>query len=553
MAVGGGWPGSPPSNFTTAQMQVDYVKAYSLASLGLTGGAAPSAIYTSAPASSPSTSAPTPSPAVPTSVADGYAVKAGHALSVTAAQGVLANDTDNNGQSLAASLATNGGPQHGTLTLNADGSFTYTPDAGFAGTDSFTYVASDSLSAGTPTKVTLTVGAQAPAAAAESYSAAGDATTFVGAAHGVLANDIDNNGLTLTAALVQNGGPRHGTLTLNADGSFTYTPTQGYVGSDSFTYVASDSLGSSAPTTVTLNVAAQSLTGGTGADTYHVYNSADQITVAAGTPNESVIATCSYVLPANIQNLTVNGAGLTATGNAMDDTLTSLGGPNTLVAGTGVDTFYVNNTGDVVVNATSQQHDVIISSVSYALPTGVHCLRLTTPGTTGIGNAAGGNFLTSVNGGDTLVGGAGGNDVFTVGHSNDVIQVAAGTPNETVYAYCSYVLPDDVQNIAAKTAGAVTLVGNAMNNVITAGTGADTLTGGGGSDTFVVAPGDRVETITDFSSVDKIDISAFQAKGLTPTFADYGTYSTIHFATGETIKLLGVHATSLMVSGHYVV
>ena len=555
MAIGGGWPGSPPSNFTTAQMQVDYVKAYSLASLGLTGGAAPGAIYTSGSAASPSppSPAPTPTPVAPTSVADGYAVKAGHALSVTAAQGVLANDTDNNGQSLGVSLATNGGPQHGALTLNADGSFTYTPDAGFAGTDSFTYVASDSLIAGSPTKVTLTVAARAPGAAADTYAAAGDVATTVGAAHGVLANDVDNNGLGLTATLAQNGDPQHGTLTLNADGSFIYTPTKGYVGTDSFTYVASDSLGSSTPTTVTLNVAAQSIIGGTGNDTYHVYNSADQITVAAGTPNESVIATSSYVLPANIQNLTVNGSGLTATGNAMDDTLTSLNGPNTLVAGTGIDTFYVNNTGDVVINTTSQQHDVIISSVSYALPSGVHSLRLTTPGTTGIGNAAGGNYLTALGANQTLVGGAGGNDVFTVSSPTDVIQVAAGTPNETIYAYCSYTLPANVQNMVAKTAGAVTLVGNAMNNVITAGAGADTLTGGGGADTFVVAPGDKVETITDFNSADKIDISAFQARGLTPTFTDYGTYSTIHFATGETIKLLGVHATSLMVSGHYVV
>ncbi|QUD89887.1 Ig-like domain-containing protein [Phenylobacterium montanum] len=569
LAMGGSWAGSPSSDFTTAQMQVDYVRAYSLSSLNLSGGAAPGAIYTnssgstptvtptpstpSAPSAPSTPSTPTPAAVAPTSVADGYAVKAGHALTVGAASGVLANDTDNNGQSLAATLATNGGPQHGTLTLNADGSFTYTPNAGFAGTDSFTYIASDSLTAGTPTTVTLTVAAQAPTATADTYAAAGGATTTVNAAHGVLANDVDNNGLTLTATLAQNGGPSHGTLTLNADGSFSYTPNQGYVGTDSFTYIASDSLGVGTPTTVTLNVLAQNIVGGTGGDTYHVYNSADQISVAAGTPNESVIATCSYALPANIQNLTVLGSGLTATGNAMDGALTSLGGPNTLVAGTGVETFYVNSTGDVVINTTSQQHDVIISSVSYALPTGVHSLRLTTPGTTAIGNAAGGNYLTALGANQTLVGGAGGNDVFTVSSSTDVVQVAAGTPNETVYAYCSFSLPANVQNIVAKTGVAVTIVGNTMNNVITAGSGADTLTGGGGSDTFVMGPGQKMETITDFTSADRIDISAYLAKGLNPTFTDYGTYSTIHFSTGETIKLLGVHAASLSVSGHYVV
>ncbi|QUD89314.1 beta strand repeat-containing protein [Phenylobacterium montanum] len=484
--------------------------------------------------------------------AGAYSAHAGRTLTVAPSSGILTHDTDPNGLAMTASLATNGGPAHGTLTLNADGSFTYTPTLGFAGSDHFTYIASDSLGSSAPTTVTLNVVDPPPTANPDTYAIAGDKAATVAAAQGVLANDVDNNGLSLTAVLAQNGGPSHGTLTLNANGSFTYTPTLGFVGTDSFTYLAQDSL-SSTPTTVTLNVAAQNITGGTGGDTYHVYNSADQITVAAGTPNESVIATCDYVLPANIQNLTVNGSGLTGAGNAMNDTLTSLGGPNTLVAGTGVDTFYVNNTGDVVINTTSQQHDVIISSVSYALPTGVHSLRLITPGTTAIGNAAGGNYLTSVNGGDTLVGGAGGNDVFSVSHSNDIIQVAAGTPNETVNAWCSYTLSDNVQNLVGKTANAVTLVGNTMNNVITAGSGADTLTGGGGADTFVANIAAHATTITDFTAADRIDISAFLNSGLHPTFTDHGTYSTVDFSNGEHITLLGVHASSLSLSDHFIV
>ena len=58
------------------------------------------------------------------------------------------------------------------------------------------------------------------------------------AAPGVLANDTDVDGNPLTAALVT--GPAHGTLALNANGSFTYTPTANYNGADSFTYTASD-------------------------------------------------------------------------------------------------------------------------------------------------------------------------------------------------------------------------------------------------------------------------------------------------------------------------
>jgi VCBS repeat-containing protein len=72
------------------------------------------------------------------------------------------------------------------------------------------------------------------------------------APRGVLLNDSDADGDILSAAVAT--GPAHGTLVLNADGSFQYTPTPGYSGTDSFTYRASDALSSSAATTVTLTV-----------------------------------------------------------------------------------------------------------------------------------------------------------------------------------------------------------------------------------------------------------------------------------------------------------
>ena len=63
------------------------------------------------------------------------------ALTVAAASGVLANDSDPDGDTLSAVLVT--GPAHGTLILNAAGSFTYTPAANFNGADTFTYKAND--------------------------------------------------------------------------------------------------------------------------------------------------------------------------------------------------------------------------------------------------------------------------------------------------------------------------------------------------------------------------------------------------------------------------
>ncbi len=252
---------------------------------------------------------------------------------------------------------------------------------------------------------------------------------------------------------------------------------------------------------------------------------------------------------------TANNLGDHLTANAAGDTLVSGTGVDTLTGGAGDDTFYVHNSADKVVSLAGQGADVIISTVSFALPSNVHTLRLSGAGLTATGNAAGYNYLTSLDGGDTLKGGAGGHDVFAVSHTNDVIVAASGTANETVDAWSSFSLPANVQNLVGEGARAITLVGNSMANTIIANTGADTLTGGGGADTFVMKPGEKAETITDFSASggDKVDISAYLAKGLHPTFTDHSTYSTIHFSTGETITLLGVHANALSVSGHYVV
>ena len=67
-----------------------------------------------------------------------------------------------------------------------------------------------------------------------------------------MGNDTDSDGDQLTA--VQVAGPTHGDLTLNADGSFTYTPTAGFHGSDSFTYHANDGTSDSNDATVTITV-----------------------------------------------------------------------------------------------------------------------------------------------------------------------------------------------------------------------------------------------------------------------------------------------------------
>ncbi|TWT37656.1 Peptidyl-prolyl cis-trans isomerase A precursor [Posidoniimonas corsicana] len=191
---------------------------------------------------------------VPVTMEDAYDVDEDGVLTVDAAAGVLANDTDPEGDAITVELVD--GPTHGTLSLMEDGSFTYTPDGDFSGSDSFTYRASDATATSGPVTVTLTVNPvnDAPSATSEAYSVDEDSTLTVDAATGVLVNDSDVESGSLTAVLKTDAA--NGTLTLMDDGSFTYTPDADFFGTDSFTYAASDGDLESTEVTVTITVAA---------------------------------------------------------------------------------------------------------------------------------------------------------------------------------------------------------------------------------------------------------------------------------------------------------
>jgi large repetitive protein len=162
---------------------------------------------------------------------------------VVAAPGVLSNDVDADGDPLSAQWVA--GPAHGTLALNSNGSLTYTPDANYVGTDSFTYRAHDGQGASAPAAVTITVLAvnDPPVAVDDAYDTPED-TPLVIAVPGVLGNDTDVDGDVLAANLV--AGPVHGLLQLSANGSLTYTPQADFHGPDTFTYRAYDGQANSA-------------------------------------------------------------------------------------------------------------------------------------------------------------------------------------------------------------------------------------------------------------------------------------------------------------------
>jgi Bacterial Ig domain len=162
-----------------------------------------------------------------------------------AAPGILANDAGK--APLTAMLA--GGPAHGSLALTNNGGFSYTPANGFSGMDSFTYQCSDGQTTSQVATVTLTVNNSA-FANNDAYGMSANKTLSVGPP-GILANDQGGTG-PLTAILAT--GPADGSLILATNGGFSYTPVNGFIGMDSFTYQCSDGQTMSRVATATISV-----------------------------------------------------------------------------------------------------------------------------------------------------------------------------------------------------------------------------------------------------------------------------------------------------------
>jgi VCBS repeat-containing protein len=166
-------------------------------------------------------------------VADAFAATEDAPLAIVA-PGVLANDTAGTTAVLVAATTA------GSLSLAADGSFTYTPSANFDGTDSFTYTADSAGVSSNVATVTITVSGvnDAPVAANDAASTTSTATAGTPVTIDVLANDADVDGDALSVSIL--AGPVSGVASVNGDGTITYAPNAGFSGSDAFTYQISD-------------------------------------------------------------------------------------------------------------------------------------------------------------------------------------------------------------------------------------------------------------------------------------------------------------------------
>ncbi len=168
---------------------------------------------------------------------------------------VLTNDTDPDGDALTVtSTGTLTTGKGGTVVMAADGSFVYTPAANYNGPDSFLYTISDGNGGTATARVGITVAPVNDAPFAGNDSFAGNEDTTVSG--NVLTNDIDPDGDVLTVASTgAQSTAEGGTVVVNADGSFTYTPPADFHGLDSFTYRVSDGNGGTATATAEIAVA----------------------------------------------------------------------------------------------------------------------------------------------------------------------------------------------------------------------------------------------------------------------------------------------------------
>jgi Ca2+-binding RTX toxin-like protein len=337
---------------------------------------------------------------------------------------------------------------------------------------------------------------------------------------------------TLTANvenLVLTGAAANGTgneLDNNITGNEFANTLSGGAGNDTLTGLAGDDM-------LDGGTGADTMFGGIGNDAYVIDNAGDIVIELAGEGIDNVQSSISYTLTANVENLTLTGTGANGTGNELanvitgnasdnvlsgnagDDTLYGLAGNDTLdggtgadkmVGGTGDDTYYVDQSGDQVIEDSGEGNDTVRSAISYVLGANVENLILAGTATNGTGNEldntiTGNELANTLNGGagnDTLYGMAGndvidggtgadkmvggtGNDTYYVDHAGDQVIELGSEGTDTVYASLNYTLSDNVENLFL-TGSAVSGTGNALDNVIT-GNGLDNLlSGGAGND-----------------------------------------------------------------------
>jgi Ca2+-binding RTX toxin-like protein len=272
---------------------------------------------------------------------------------------------------------------------------------------------------------------------------------------------------------------------------------------------------------------ANTLAGLDGDDIYYVGNTGDQVQESAGGGNDVVFAFADFSMPANVEALAMVGSGLTGTGGAGNDTLSSFNGANTLVGLDGNDTYYVRNGGDQVQESVGGGGDVVFAFTDFTRPANIETLVMNGPGLIGTGTSDEDTFI-SMGGANTLAG-LGGNDLYFVNNTGDQVQESAGGgSNDVVFSRVNYTMPANVEVLAMNGSG-LTGTGGSGNDLFTSLNGANTLVGLGGSDTYYINnTGDQVQEAADggsdavfarvnYTIPDNVEVMVTEGSGLTGT------------------------------------
>lgn len=285
------------------------------------------------------------------------------------------------------------------------------------------------------------------------------------------------------------------------------------------------------------------MVGGTGNDKYYVETSDDRVIEYENEGDDTIIASSSYELPDNVENLylyadagAINGRGNDLNnkivGNDYDNIIDGKGGTNKLYGGKGDDTYIINasNANDTIYEYSDGGVDTVKSSVTYRI-TNKYVENLILTGNDNIdgrgnnqanyieGNSAS-NVLRGAGGNDTLYGGGGvdslyggaDDDTYIVDNNTTLVKELADEGIDTVLASVDYTLTNHVENLTLTGTENLSGTGNTMDNIIIGNSGDniiegkkgnDTLQGGEGSDTYVFNRGDGEDTIIESGSTYK--------------------------------------------------
>lgn len=237
---------------------------------------------------------------------------------------------------------------------------------------------------------------------------------------------------------------------------------------------------------------ADTMAGGAGNDVYMVDQVGDAVIEAINEGIDTVSSSVTYSLGAYVENLILTGSAvINATGNELDNTLTSNSAANVLMGLAGNDT-YVIGAGDTIIETEHNGTDTVVSSLTHTLAANVE--NLTLVGFNAI-NGTGNDLDNVLDGllnlaGNTLAGGAG-NDTYVIG-SGDTVVEAVGGGTDTVQTGVTHTLGANVENLTLTGANAVNGTGNGLNNILIGNNANNVLNGGSGNDTLIGGQGNDV-------------------------------------------------------------